>query len=187
MTRNLKDPQVQTVHFERTAEKDSVTGEVTYNDWTPQKGQWEKVEAPAIEGFEVTPKEIDAQDVTPDTKNVSVNFMYTAISLGITVNFTDSDNANSVVGSVTLNGLVGQKATEASNYSAVAEKVSELQGKGYDVTAPDLSTVTFTDKAQNIAQTVTHHVITNITKDNPQGVSDLTRDVTRTINFVTNN
>ena len=174
MSRNLKDPQKQVVKFTRTATKDAVTGKVTYNDWTPATGKWDEVNAPAIDGYEVTPKSFPEETVTPETEDK-------------TVNFTDDNNNGSVVGSVSLHGLVGQTASQASNIQEVAQKVSELQGKGFNVTAPDLSKTFFSDKAQTVTQGVQHRIISDITPDNPQGVSDLTKDVTRTINFITNN
>lgn len=187
MSRNLKDPEKQVVKFTRTATKDAVTGKVTYNDWTPALGKWDAVNAPSIDGYEVTPQSFPEESVTPDSKDKTVNFMYTAIGIAITVNFVDDNNNNLVVGSVLLHGLVGQTASQASNIQEVAQKVSELQGKGFNVTAPDLSTTFFEDKAQTVTQHVQHKIISGITPDNPQGVSDLTKDVTRTINFITNN
>lgn len=187
MSKNLKDPQKQVVKFTRTATKDAVTGKITYNDWTPASGKWDKVNAPAIDGYEVTPQSFPEETVTPDTEDKTVNFMYTVIGVAITVNFTDDNDNGSVVGSVSLHGLVGQTASQASNIQEVAQKVSELQGRGFNVTAPNLSTTFFSDKAQTVTQDVQHKIIRNITPDNPQGVSDLTKDVTRTINFITNN
>ena len=184
MTRNLKDPINQTIHFTRTAQKDMVNGKVTYGNWTPEQGTWEKYDAPDINGFVANPKEIPAQTVNADTKSTSVNIMYTAVSVGITINFVDKDNNNSVAGSVTLTGLVGEKPdlTQTNN------KVNELKSKGYDVSVPILPDGTvFTNSLQEFNSPVTHQVIQGISEQNPEGVSDLGRDITRTINFVTNN
>lgn len=184
MSRNLKDPVNQTVHFTRTAKKDMVSGKVSYGDWTPEKGTWAKYEAPVIQGFIANPKEVPEQEVTPDTQPTSVNIMYSAVSVGITINFIDKDNNNNVVGSVTLTGLVGEKP----DLTQTDEKVGELESKGYDVSTPVLPDGTkFTNSLQTFSSPVTHQVMQGINENNPQGVSDLGHDVTRTINFVTNN
>lgn len=184
MSRNLKNPIEQIVHFTRTAKKDMVSGKVNYGDWTPEKGTWAKYEAPEVAGFVASPKEVPAQEVTPDTQPTSVNIMYTAVSVGITINFVDKDNNNSVVGSVTLTGLVGEKP----DLTQTNDKVNELERKGYDVSMPVLPDGTvFTNSLQTFNSPVTHQVMENINEQNPKGVSDLGRDVTRTINFVTNN
>lgn len=184
MTRNLKDPINQTVHFTRTAQKDIVSGKVTYGNWMPEKGTWEKYEAPEIQGFVASPKEVPEQEINADTKSTSVNIMYTAVGGGITINFLDQDNNNSVAGSVTLTGLVGEKP----DLTQTEEKINELESIGYNVQMPVLPDGTvFTNSLQTFTSPVTHHVMQNINEQNPQGVSDLGRDVTRTINFVTNN
>ena len=184
MTRNLKEPVNQTVHFTRTAEKDSVTGKITYGNWTPGQGTWGKYDAPAISGFVANPKEVPEQTVNANTKSTSVNIMYTAVSVGITINFIDQDNNNSVVGSVTLTGLVGEKPDLTQTNS----EVNELDNKGYDVSMPVLPDGTvFTNSLQTFNSLVTHKVVQGISEQNPEGVRDLGRDVTRTINFVTNN
>ena len=109
--------------------------------------------------------------------------MYTAIGKAIVINFVDTENGNSVVDTISFNGLVGQKPN-----INLTEKENALKGRGYEIgnnTIPD--GVTFTDKAQTYEVRLSHGVITDISETNPQGVSDLTKDVIRTINFVTNN
>lgn len=184
MTKNLKDPINQTIHFTRTAQKDMVNGKVKYGNWMPEQGTWAKYDAPNIDGFVANPKEIPEQTVNANTKSTSVNIMYTAVSVGITINFIDKDNNNSVVGSGTLTGLVGEKP----DLTQINSKVNELKSKGYNVLMPVLPDGTvFTNSLQTFNSPVTHQVIQGISEQNPEGVSDLGRDVTRTINFVTNN
>lgn len=183
MTRNLKDPINQTVHFTRTAQKDLVNGKIIYSNWTPEQGTWAKYDAPEIAGFVATPKEIAEQIVNADTKSTSVNIMYSGVSAGITINFIDKNNNNSVVGDVMLTGLVGEKP----DLTRTQGKVNELEAKGYDVLTPLLPDGTvFTNSLQTFNCTVTHKVIRGISEQHSEGVSDLGRDVTRTINFVTN-
>lgn len=184
MSRNLKDPINQIVHFTRTAKKDMVTGKVSYDNWTPEQGTWAKYDAPDIKGFAATPKEIPEQTVNADTKSTSVNIMYTAVSVGIIINFIDQDNNNNVVDSVTLTGLVGEKP----DLTQTQDKVNELRNKGYQVSTPVLPDGTvFKNSLQTFSTAITHNVIQGISESNPQDVRDLGRDVTRTINFVTNN
>lgn len=184
MSRKLQNPINQTVHFTRTAKKDMVSGKVSYGEWTPENGTWAKYEAPEVSGFVASPKEVPEQEVTPDTQSTSVNIMYSAVSVGITINFIDQDNNNSVVGSVTLSGLVGEKPV----LTQTNEKIQELETKGYNVSMPVLPNGTvFTNSLQTFNSPVTHKVVQGINEQNPQGVNDLGRDVTRTINFITNN
>lgn len=184
MTRNLKDPIYQTIHFTRTAQKDMVSRKVSYGNWTPEQGTWTKYEAPVIDGFKANPKEIPEQTVNADTESTSVNIMYTAVSAGIIINFIDKDNNKNVVGSVTLTGLVGEKP----DLTQINKQVQELESKGYNVLTPVPPEGTiFTKSLRTFNSVVTHKVITGISEQNPKGVSNLGRDVTRTINFVTNN
>lgn len=181
--KSLKDSIYQTVHFSRTAVKDKVTGKVTYNAWTPVLGKWDAMEAPQIDGYEPNPKSVPEQDVTADTKSIDFNIMYTAIGKAIVINFVDIENGNSVADTISFNGLVGQKPN-----IDLTEKENDLKAKGYvigDSTIPE--NVTFSEQAQTYDVRLSHGVITDINETNPQGVTDLTKDVIRTINFVTNN
>ena len=181
--KSLKDSIHQTVHFSRTAVKDKVTGKVTYNAWTPVSGKWDAMDAPKIDGYEPNPKSVPEVDVTPDTQSTEFNIMYTAIGKAIVINFVDTENGNSVADTISFNGLVGQKPN-----IDLTEKENALKARGYvigDNTIP--ASVTFSDQAQTYEVRLTHGVVTDISESNPQGVSDLTKDVIRTINFVTNN
>lgn len=182
MTRNLKDSVIQTVKFTRTADKDQVTGKITYNNWTPTSGKWDAYNAPVIDGYQATPTVIPEQDVTANTKSTNVNIMYTALGGTITINFVDNDNNNSVVDTQTYNGVVGAKpqidlqATEA-----------HLKEQGYVINDNIPAEITFTNQAQSYQVNLKHNIISGITPENPQGVNDLLRNITRTINIVTNN
>lgn len=183
MTRNLKDPVIQTVKFTRTADKDQVTGKITYHDWTPVQGKWDAYNAPVIDGYQATPTAIPEQDVTADTKSTTVNIMYTAFGGVITINFVDADNNNSVINTQTYKGVVGAKPQ--INLKATE---THLQEQGYVINDNNIPTdITFTNQAQSYQVNLKHNIISNITPDSPQGVSDLLRNVTRTINIVTNN
>lgn len=182
MTRNLKNPVIQTVKFTRTADKDQVTGKITYNDWTPAQGKWDVYNAPVIDGYQATPTAIPEQDVTADTKSTTVNIIYTALGGTITINFVDADNNNSVVSTKTYKGVVGAKP-QIDLQAAEAH----LEEQGYVINDNIPANITFTNQAQSYQVNLKHNIISNITPDNPQGVGDLLRNVTRTINIVTNN
>lgn len=183
MTRNLKEPVIQTVKFTRTADKDQVTGKITYNDWTPAQGKWDAYTAPVIDGYQATPKVIPEQDVTANTKSTTVNIMYTALGGTITINFVDNDNKNLVVDSLTYNGVVGAKPQ-----INLEVKEAHLKEQGYVINDNNIpAEITFTNQAQSYQVNLKHNIISNITPDNPQGVTDLLRNITRTINIVTNN
>ena len=184
MTRNLKKPIYQTIHFTRTAKKDMVNGKVSYGNWTPEQGTWAEYDAPQIAGYVANPKEVPAQTVSANTQSTSVNIIYSAVSVGITINFIDKDNNNSVAGSVTLTGLVGEKP----DLTQTKSEVNKLMSKGYDVSMPTLPDGTvFTNSLQIFESPITHEVKEGINEQNSEGVSDLGRNITRTINFVTNN
>lgn len=182
MTRNLQNPVIQRVKFTRTANKDQVTGKITYNDWTPAQGKWHAFNAPVINGYQATPTVIPEQDVTADTKSTNVNIMYTALGGVITINFVDNDNNNSVINSLTYNGVLGAKPQ-----IDLQIEEAHLKEQGYVINDNIPTDITFTDQAQNYQVNLKHNIISNITSDNPQGVNDLSRTVTRTINIVTNN
>lgn len=182
MTRNLRDPVIQTVEFTRTAEKDQVTGKITYNEWTPASGKWDAYNAPVIDGYQATPPVIPEQSVTANTKSTTVNIMYTALGGTITINFVDNDNDNSVVDTQTYNGVVGAKPQ--INLQTVE---AHLKEQGYVIKDNIPAEITFTNQAQSYQVNLKHNIISNITPDNSQGVRDLLRNVTRTINIVTNN
>lgn len=182
MTRNLKEPVIQTVKFTRTADKDQVTGKITYNNWTPAQGKWDAYEAPVIDGYQATPAVIPEQDVTPYTESTNVNIMYTALGGTITINFVDNDNNNSVVDTQTYNGVVGAKPQ--INLQAIE---AHLKEKGYVIKNNISSDITFNNQVQSYQVNLKHNIISNITPDNPQGVGNLLRNITRTINIVTNN
>ena len=183
MTIKLKDSVIQTVKFTRTADKDQVTGKITYNDWTPAQGKWDAYNAPVIDGYQATPTLVSEEDVTANTKSTTVNIMYTALGGTITINFVDADNNNSVVDSQTYNGVVGAKP-QIDLQKAEAHLVEQ----GYVINETNIpANITFTNQAQSYKVNLKHNIISNITPDNPQGVTDLRRNITRTINIVTNN
>lgn len=183
MTKNLKDPVIQTVKFTRTAEKDQVTGKITYNNWEPAQGKWDAYNAPVIDGYQANPKVIPEQDVTAVTKSTSVNIMYTALGGTITINFLDNDNNNSVIDTQTYNGVVGAKPQ--IDLRAVK---AHLEEQGYVINENNIpANITFTNQAQSYQVNLKHNIISNITPDNPQGVGGLLHNVIRTINIVTNN
>lgn len=183
MTRKLRNSVIQTVKFTRIATKDQVTGKITYDDWTPAQGKWDAYNAPVIDGYQATPTVIPEQDVTADTKSTTVNIMYTALGGTITINFVDNDNNNSVVATQTYNGVVG--AQPQINLQITK---AHLEEKGYVINNNNIpAEITFTNQAQSYQVNLKHNIISNITPDNPQGVNDLLRNVTRTINIVTNN
>lgn len=181
--RSLQDSIHQTVHFSRTAVKDKVTGRVTYNAWTPVSGKWDAMDAPKIDGYVPNPNSVPEVNVTPDTQSTEFNIMYTPIGKAIVINFVDTENGNSVADTLTFNGLVGQKPN-----IDLTEKENALKSRGYEIgnnTIPD--GVTFSDQVQTYEVHLTHGVLTGIDESNSQGVTNLTKDVIRTINFVTNN
>lgn len=173
--RKLADSKVQTVSFKRSATKDLVTGKVTYGAWDPKSGTFEAVESPTIAGYTAVPTKVDAMTVDPDkTQDTTVQVLYTANKATIVVNFIDTQDNNNVVQSKTFTGKTDQNVTY--DFSDITPKLSN-----YNIT--DLpKSGTYTANPQTITVKLTHKVIT-ATADNAQGVSGLTKTVTRTINY----
>lgn len=87
-TINVTDPSghttttKQTVQFTRTGIKDLVTNLVTWNAWKPTTGTWAEFDTPTIAGYTPSQSKVDAQTVTADTKDATVNITYTPYSVG---------------------------------------------------------------------------------------------------------
>ena len=172
-----------TLHFHRDAQKDDVTGEVTYTPWQAVDGtSFSAVKSPVIAGYTANKPVVQAvngiSDITPDR---TITVTYTPNQEQATVTFID-DTANKVLSKVNLNGAFGTTST----YSPAAT-IKQLEAKGYEVVSDDFPTngIDFDQagKVQNFTIHLKHKTTVNTVDNNPDNVAELTHEVTRTINY----
>lgn len=177
---DLAKKKVQSVDFKRNAVKDLVTGNITYTDWQPPKATLPAVTPPTIAGYQPNVTTIPELDVTGDSQDTEVTVTYTPVGSSIIVNFIDADNNNHVLHTDTINGVYGQQTT----YSPQSY-IDELTAKNYIVDENEFPATAPTFQETPLTYNITFkHATIDATPDNPNGVSDLTRTVTRTITFV---
>ena len=193
----------ESISYTRTANIDTVTGEVTYNPWTPvdsTKNSFSKVDVPSIAGYTPhidggTTADLDAKTPSNDEitnwTNKTIKVTYTADNNEITYKFVDDDNKGSQVGDIiSVNGATDTKLT-ADQLPAGLKTVPE-----HYVLAEGQSLPTEIDFKANNGQMprVIHlkHATKDIDKDHiPSGAhdkdnhpvtdKDFAKDITRTI------
>ncbi len=175
--------KVLTLHFHRDAQKDAVTGAVTYTPWQAVDGtSFDAVKSPVITGYTANKPVVQAVDgVSDKTPDRTITVTYTPNQKQATVTFVD-DTANKVISKVNLNGAFGTTST----YSPAAT-IKQLEAKGYEVVSDDFPTngIEFDQagKVQNFTIHLKHKTTINTVDNNPDNVAGLTHEVTRTINY----
>lgn len=113
------EPRVikQTVNFDRTADIDAVTGQVTYQAWTPDgKDKFDKVTVPTIDGYKPNITEIHGVDPVPSdwsddhSGNITITYTKSDVQGQQTVAYINSITGKTVSTQI-VKGIVG-KATE---------------------------------------------------------------------------
>ena len=175
--------KILTLHFHRDAQKDAVTGAVTYTPWQAVDGtSFDAVKSPVITGYTANKPVVQAVDgVSDKTPDRTITVTYTPNQEQATVTFVD-DTANKVISKVNLNGAFGTTST----YSPAAT-IKQLEAKGYEVVSDDFPTngIEFDQagKVQNFTIHLKHKTTINTVDNNPDNVAGLTHEVTRTINY----
>lgn len=188
MAKKLHDDVVQSADFTRTATKDLVTGKITYSKWNPEKGHFDAVKAIAIAGYTPNPAQIDAMDVDPDTtQNSSVTITYTAQKSTIIVNFVDTQDNNNVVQTKTFTGVTGATLNlDQNSFKDIYPKMNNYNIDWSKLPKSD----TYPAGSKTIQISLTHKLTPTITSENATQygvkVEDLTRQITRTVEFMTN-
>ena len=183
MVNKRQQAKVLTLHFHRDAQKDAVTGAVTYTPWQAVDGtSFAAVKSPVITGYTANKPVVQAVDgVSDKTPDRTVTVTYTPNQEQATVTFID-DTANKVISKVNLNGAFGT----TSAYSPEAT-IKQLEAKGYEVVSNDFPTngIEFDQagKVQNFTIHLKHKTTINTVDNNPDNVAGLTHEVTRTINY----
>lgn len=68
--------KVQTLTFTQTGQKDLVTGEISWGEWTPAQS-FAEVDSPVISGYTADHQEIDPQEVNKDSADLTFVVTYT--------------------------------------------------------------------------------------------------------------
>lgn len=175
----LKPKVTQTANFKRNGIKDLVTGNIIYGDWEPPKTTLPAVPAPTIAGYTPNITEVPALDVTGDSSDTEAKIIYTPVGSTIVVNYVDEDANGKVLKTDTVNGTFGEQTTYSpqSVIDSFTAQNYVVSNNGFPAQAPVFqeTPLTYTISFK--------HATLDVTPDAPDGVTDLTRTVTRTIEF----
>lgn len=72
----LADAYSTQTSFKRTGSKDTVTGDITWNDWDQDSYDFREVTSPVITGYTADQKVVAIQTVNPDSENIVINVYY---------------------------------------------------------------------------------------------------------------
>lgn len=191
-TINIADPHtgnkrnIQRIDLTRDALVDNVTGKITYGNWSTDK--WTEIAVPVVAGYTASQDKVAGQNVTSDTKDVTISITYKANPQTGKISYVDNGRE---IASTTLNGVTDQDIA-----------ITPVIPKGYIVandqhipasvkaTATGIPTVVINLAHQNVPVDPTKPVKPSDKlpdgSNYPDGVneSNLTRDIARTITFV---
>ena len=179
----------QTTSFKRSATVDLVNHKVTYTDWA-QSGNngWVAVDVPTVDGYTPNVTSIKGVNVTPDTKDTTIDVTYTAKDQTTHINYVDPQG--NTVKRDTVSGKTDQ--TVKTN-SAVPDGWKIINGQ-----VPE--TIHFTGEETPDTTITIDHATTSIDHNRPvkpgdktpsgkviDGAhdKDLNQTITRTINVKT--
>lgn len=179
----------QPVHLTRTAKVDTVTGEVTYGDWTT--GSWDTVAVPVVAGYTPNISSIDVTPVTYETQDSNLHITYTANAQSMRIHFVDVSGKD-VVDPVMVSGKTDEVKHLGTDYQANVPTGWVLtQGA-----TPVPTEITFGPDGHEDVNVLIEHGVKSISHDNPipdgqktstgklingGHESDLNRTLTRTI------
>ena len=129
------DHRATSVTVIRTGDKDLVTGNVNWNNWTTET--FTEVNTPAINGYTADQVKIPSYTVNGDTKDIVKTVTYKANNQKVTVNYFD-DTTKTIIGN---DSLIGKSNTD-SGYNT-KDHISNFEKLGYDLVSDDT-------KGQNI-------------------------------------
>ena len=173
----------QTITFTRNATVNEVTGQVTYTDWQPSgNDDYNAVESPAVKGYTPSTTQVGAVNNVPATAtNTVTNVVYTANKEKATVTYVD-ETTGKVLSTTTLTGPYG--STSSYDPQAVIDK---YESEGYQLVSNDYPTNGQIFGDDGVTQHFTikfTEKTSNYTPENNPKKLDLTKKVTRTINYV---
>ena len=173
----------QTITFTRNATVNEVTGQVTYTDWQPSgNDDYNAVESPAVKGYTPSTTQVGAVNNVPATAtNTVTNVVYTANKETATVTYVD-ETTGKVLSTATLTGPYDS----TSSYDPQAV-INKYESEGYQLVSNDYPTNGQIFGADGVTQHFTikfTEKTSNYTPENNPKKLDLTKTVTRTINYV---
>ncbi|OJI10377.1 hypothetical protein BJI45_07205 [Limosilactobacillus reuteri] len=119
---------VQTLTFKRTGDKDLVTHEVTWPDWSTVAGQQTSVvTSPALKGYTADTNEIPAITYHAGDSDVTYVVKYNADVQHAVINYIDGES-DEILHTDKVNGHSDEKI----NYST-ADMIKQLEAKGYEL------------------------------------------------------
>ena len=172
-TGETKQYEVQSVQFHRTATKDLVTGDVSYGAWSPVgTPKFDAVTAPTIDGYTASNADAaPAMDVTAETGDSTVTFVYGADQHSQLINYVDKDG--NVIKHYDVTGKTGE--TVDTN---IQSKVPE----GWVISGKYPTSITFgSDNPAPINVTIEHGT-KDVTND-PSQADKVNKTITRTIDL----
>ena len=149
----------QTTKLTRHGQKDAVTGDIKWSNWSG--GSWDDYKVPEIKGYTASQPSVAEADVTANTKDAVVNIIYTADEQTAHVVYKDGDK---VVRTDKLTGKTGETVKLTTDVPA-----------NYHVTGKVLTPYTFMADGNK-------DIVINLLHDTEK-VSD-SQTITRTINVM---
>ena len=173
----------QTITFTRNATANEVTGQVTYTDWQPSgNDDYNAIESPAVKGYTPSTTQVGAVNNVPATATSTVtNVVYTANKETAMVTYVD-ETTGKVLSTTTLTGPYD--STSSYDPQAVIDK---YESEGYQLVSNDYPTNGQIFGEDGVTQHFTikfTEKTSNYTPENNPKKLDLTKTVTRTINYV---
>ena len=148
---------VQTLTFKRTGDKDLVTHDVTWPDWSTVAGQQTSaVTSPTLKGYTADTSEIPAATYHAGDSDVTYVVKYSADAQRAVIKYIDGETSKDLQEPDIVDG----HTNETINYST-ADKIKEFVGKGYELVSNDFKPGTKFDNDDANDQTYTvvfkHH------------------------------
>lgn len=141
----------QVAHLTRVGNKNEVTGETTWGNWSTDS--WNQFDVPVIEGYTPTENVVKAQTVDGNSQDVTVNISYTANDQVVQVVYKTPDGE--VVKTDTISGKTGETVKIPSDVPA-----------GYHIVSKVVNSVTITGNNQDVVMTVEKDVVPTNNGDN---------------------
>ena len=133
-----KDHVTTPIEFTRTGDTDLVTGQTTWNAWTPATGTFIAVVSPSIEGYTPSRVMIEHVNVHPGDKDLDTTVTYVPNRQVIVVNYIDQTTGKTLK-TDTLNG----HSDQTSGYTTKSQ-IDSYVGQHYKLISDDTKGRTLT-------------------------------------------
>ena len=169
------DDVQQQLTFNREGSKNKVTGDITWNEWTPEQ-TFESVTSPVKKGYTADKLVVSGVVATHESNDLETYVFYVADNQHIKVTYID-DVTGAVLSVDNLDGSTGT----SSDYST-QESIKKYESQGYKVVSDDTDgkVLEFDDNSDTDQEYVVH--LTHATEQ----VSD-SKSVNRVVHYVDQN